>query len=360
MVDLRIGALLCTMVAFSPLAFAGDVVNFPGAGTVKLKNGGVGRVVGATALDSRSRTVSAVIDAKDRFGNNVRVTRALKAIPSAVMSFGKSCLSPRGAVVCAASAAIASYAAYEGYNLIDDWLQKEIVYDAGACVRRGVEHPEDPKLTVFGPTFIPCVYARRSREVIIHSEGHSLVLDDWSTYKTELGDRWVADTAPARKAFLVEYVRHLNSAPNLDMPADSLTAMGEEQFASMVFQDPEMLQIEPGLYPDIWEPISINEANPNPGEGTNPNPDTNPKPEDMIDMTQVPEEIVDLGSYFDWGSGWLPKSCPAPMSFPVMGDTFTFEYDVLCSSISTYVAPMMRFVAVMIFLNILIAGGARD
>lgn len=364
MVDFRVGGLLCALAFVPSLSFAGDVVNFPGAGTVKLTNGGVGRIVGATALDANAKTMSAVIDARDKFGNSVRVTRALKAVPSALGRFGRSCISGgvSGAFRCTAYAAIAAAAAYEGYDIINGWLtQPGQSYGQCPTSLTQLDGPNGTKVMTW--VGIPCIDTRYSSKSTYYSNVDSEELRQWATTVTGPTNRWYStwespDTPIDGQTWT--YVRSFSSTvPNI-APPTSARELTDSEFADLVFQDPSMLQIEPGLYPDVWEPVSVEEVNPDPGEGTNPNPEPDPSPEDMIDMTQVPEQTIDLSTYFDWGSGWLPKTCPAPVSFPIMGESFDFNYDTLCSSISTYVAPMIRFVAIMVFLNILIGGGARE
>lgn len=392
MVDFRIGGLLCSLAFIPSLAHA-DVVQFPGAGTVKLSNGYTGRIVGATALNPSTKTMSAVIDARDKFGNNIRVTRTLKAIPARLAAFGRTCLSPQGALVCAAAAAITTYAAYEGYQIVNGWLVQPGI-TPGKCPSNTMAIPYAPPPPPGVPvedwnpdvTYIqtwvamPCVDDKYSSRQIAYSHVDTPELRAWATHVDNPTSRWYmtwdqwdeynAGTNSGgihpnisqlmQSGNTWKYTRYISSSTPAEPVPIGDTQLSESDFADLVFKDPSMLQIESGLYPDVWETVNVDGEVGNPGDGTNPNPDPEPKPEDMIDVSEVPEETVDLSSYFDWGSGWLPKTCPAPVSFPIMGDSFDFKYDTLCSSISTYVAPMIRFVAIMVFLNILIGGGARE
>lgn len=370
MVDLRFRGFIVSLAFISSLVFAGttslvfagDVVNFPGAGTVKLTNGGVGRVVGVTALDSNTKTATAVIDARDRFGNSIRVTRTLKAIPSALGRFGRSCISGgiSGAFRCTAYSAIAAAAAYQGYDIVDGWLTRAN-QGYGECPTnlKPLDGPNGTKVMTF--VGIPCYDSRRKNSAKYYSNFDSQEFRNWSTQVGGPYNRWYSTwdspDVPVYGEIWIYSRSFSSSYPDVGPPV-SAGELSDSEFADLVFQDPSMLQIDSGLYPDVWEPISINEVNFDPGLGTNPEPEPEPVL-DMIGVDQIPEQTIDLSSYFSWGSGWLPKTCPAPVSFSIMNETFEFKYDTLCSFITTYVAPMIRFVAIMIFLNILIGGGVR-
>lgn len=270
-------------------AQASNVVDFPGAGTVRLTNGYTGRIVGATALNPSTKTMSAVIDARDKFGNSIRVTRALKAIPSRLATFGRSCLSPQGALVCAAAAAITTYAAVEGYEVINGWLGKEnYVGDLTECPTSttrfdDVWSPEaGQEITVyaFGP--LPCVVTRYSNKTIYHTPDSPQSrpdLVDWAgslNSVVETKDRWLF-AAVSGAPYRGNYFTYTRYGSYLDVPLKpAFEEMTDDEFANLVFQDPSMLQVQPGVYPDVWEEVSVDEVSTNPGEGTNPDPETLP------------------------------------------------------------------------------------
>ncbi len=100
---LRISTNRSVLAALSLIALTApvhaDVVElFPGAGTVRVANGTTGRIVGVTSIDRTARTVGAVIDARDRFGNAVRVNRVLRVVPDAIRS--RLSVTSRGRSLC--------------------------------------------------------------------------------------------------------------------------------------------------------------------------------------------------------------------------------------------------------------------
>ena len=378
MVGLRFICFVCVLGFIPSLAF-GSVVEFPNAGKVHLSDGTYGRVVGVTAFDSNNKTVSAVIDARDKFGNPVRIKRALKAIPSSLARFGRTCIRGgySGLFQCAAYSAIAAAAAYEGYDIFDGYLSSS-KFSNGECPSDLVPLENADGKTVVTWVGIPCTDTSYSSKVVHYTDRPNSDLASWATSPswTVSINRWYAPwSSPSSPRYGTLYVYNRQLGHSSDVENDVPVVQREltdSDVAELVFRNAESLQIDSGLYPNVWEPVSVDELNENPGEGTLPDPDgslgsdnslapdSGLEAEDMVTVSDIDETVVDLTSFYDWGSGWLPKSCPAPVSFSLSGGTFEFSYSVLCSSVSTYVAPMIRFVAIMMFLNILIVGGVRD
>ncbi len=144
------------LIALTAPVHADVVELFPGAGTVRVANGATGRIVGVTSIDKTARTVGAVIDARDRFGNAVRVNRVLRVVPDALARFGRTCLSPAGAARCAAVGAITAAAAYAGYDLINGWLQRPSTA-TGECPRDWIFLPGPDGTRVKALQGLPCI-----------------------------------------------------------------------------------------------------------------------------------------------------------------------------------------------------------
>ncbi|MCR3892525.1 hypothetical protein NUK31_05515 [Aeromonas caviae] len=366
MVDLCGRYLLRTVVAVSLIAVTApvyaDVVElFPGAGTVRVANGTTGRIVGVTSVDRTARTVGAVIDARDRFGNAVRVNRVLRVVPEALGRFGRTCLSPAGAARCAAVAAITAAAAYAGYDLINGWLEKPQQL-AGECPSDYVFLPLNGSNVKTYPG-LPCV-RKYSSYWVYRTAGPDPTVAQWadpgSTPTAQYGmfyTTWGAPSVPLGPVDIYAYKRSWSQNDVRIQPGNG-GAISDAEFADMVLTNPAAIQISPGLYPDIFEPVSIDETSPSPGEGTNPDPETE-APTELVSMADVPRDVVDVQRFYDWGTGWLPRQCPSPTVVPIMGSEFSIDYTTLCGLIVSAVAPVLRLLSLFGFLSIVILGAGR-
>lgn len=369
MVDLRGGNFWGALVAVSLIALAApaqaDVIElFPGAGTVQVANGTTGRIVGVTSVDRTARTVGAVIDARDRFGNAVRVNRALRVIPEALGRFGRTCLSPAGAARCAAVSAITAAAAYAGYDLINGWLDKPAV-PAGECPSDYIFLPLNGGSVKTFPG-LPCV-KKYSSYWIFRTAGPDPTVAQWadlgSTPTVQSDVFYTTWGAPSTPLGPVDIHGYRRSWSQNEVRAEPATggAISDAEFVDLVLSDPAALQISPGLYPDVFEPITVDETAPDPGEGTQPEPELDPEAAtELIDMSAVPTEVIDLTKFYDWGSGWLPRQCPTPTVIPVMGQNFSVDYGTLCGLVESTVAPVLRLLALLGFLSIVIVGVGRS
>lgn len=353
-----------SLIALTAPVHADVVELFPGAGTVRVANGATGRIVGVTSIDRTARTVGAVIDARDRFGNAVRVNRVLRVVPDALARFGRTCLSPAGAARCAAVGAITAAAAYAGYDLINGWLEKPAV-PAGECPSDYVFLPLNGSSVKTFPG-LPCV-KKYSSYWTFRTAGPDPTVAQWadpgSTPTVQSGVFYTTWGAPSMPLGPVDIYAYRKSWSQNDVRSEPLTggAISDLEFADMVLSNPAAMQISPGLYPDIFEPVTVDETAPNPGEGTKPNPDPDPEAQtDLASMADVPKDVIDVRRFYDWGSGWLPRQCPAPTVVPVMGQNFSIDYATLCGLIESAVAPVLRLLALFGFLSIVIVGVGRS
>lgn len=367
MVDLRwrsIGGAVAvvSLIAVTAPVHADVVELFPGAGTVRVANGTTGRIVGVTSVDRAARTVGAVIDARDKFGNAVRVNRVLRVVPEALARFGRTCLSPAGAARCAAVGAITAAAAYAGYDLINGWLEKPAV-PAGECSSDYIFLPLNGTNVKVFPG-LPCVRKYSSYwvyrtagpdpKVAAWADPGSSPTAQYNMYYTT----WGAPSMPLGPVDIYAYKRSWAQNDVRFQPGNG-GAISDAEFADMVLTNPSALQIAPGLYPDIFEPVSVDETAPNPGEGTNPDPEPD-APTDLASMADVPRDVVDVRRFYDWGDGWLPRQCPSPTVVPIMGAEFAIDYTTLCGLIVSAVAPVLRLLALFGFLSIVFVGVGRS
>jgi hypothetical protein len=368
MVDLRRRCLLRTVATVSLITLTApvhaDVVElFPGAGTVRVANGTTGRIVGVTSIDRTARTVGAVIDARDRFGNAVRVNRVLRVVPDALARFGRTCLSPAGAARCAAVGAITAAAAYAGYDLINGWLQRPSTA-TGECPRDWAFLPGPDGTRVKTLQGLPCI-EKKTGYWVLKTAGPSGAADSWRTPEippsVQRGIFYTTwgDLNSPQPGDLWSYKRNWARGEQQVEPENG-GEISDAEFADMVLSNPAAMQISPGLYPDIFEPVTVDETAPNPGEGTKPNPDPDPEAQtDLASMADVPRDVIDVRRFYDWGSGWLPRQCPAPTVIPIMGQDFSIDYTTLCGLIESAVAPVMRLLSLFGFLSIVIVGVGR-
>lgn len=369
MVDLC-GGYMRLAFAVVPLMLAAPVVQadvvdlFPGAGTVRVADGTTGRVVGVTSVNRAAGTVGAVIDARDRFGNSVRVNRVLKVVPEMVARFGRTCLSPAGAARCAAVGAITAAAAYAGYDLVNGWFQRPAT-ESGECASDWIFLTDSNGTLVKTLPGLPCI-EKKSNYWVYKSPGPSGAADAWrspdvqpTVQKEVFYTTWGDQTTPI-PGDIWSYKR---TWAKTDVQAEPATSgeISDAEFSDLVLSDPASLQIEPGVYPDIFEPISIEETATQPGEGTDIQPELDPETAtDLITVDEVPRDVIDLRLFYDWGDGWLPRQCPAATQIPVLGEMFSMDYGALCQMIEGTVAPVLRLLAIFGFLSIVIVGVGRN
>lgn len=353
--------LCCSLYLVSGLAYA-DVVNFPNTNTVPTTNGNTARLVGVTSISSSARTASVVIDARDRFGNPIRVFKTAAFNPAKLRTYVTTCL--RNPVSCAASAALTSALIYYGYTLTSDG---RIVLPGSAgsyqeCLEKPVEDIYGGVSTALGP--IPCASGPNwAGKYVLYTYQPQPQYPDLP-WNGDLPSGVVRLNGMTYSSSLAEpklyYQNWYDTQPQQDAQEQPVP---DADIAAVALANPAHLQISPGVYGDVFEPLELPESATDSDFGTQPdpetNPETNPEYEEMIGMDQIPEQTVDIAGYFDWGASWLPKQCPAPKTEQFQGKAFIFEYDLICSTISSYIAPAMRVFAIFLFLGI-IMGGIRD
>jgi len=346
-----------------------DTSLFPGANTVPTSNGNTARLAGVTSINKTGRNANLVLDLRNKYGNPIRVFKTAKFNPLKLKSYITTCV--RNPIACGASAALTSALLYYGYTLNSDGV---IVLPGAAgsyseCVEK--PHPwndEGGVVTANGP--IPCaVGPNYAGKYILYTfeplpqypdlppNGdlpQGVVRLSGYVYSPSLGE--YAETK-------VHYQNWYDLAPVQPALEQEISA---DQATEIALASPELLQIEAGAYPDVFEPVEVAETatdgdfsdtpvDPDPTDTDSPEPT-----EPMIGMDYIEEETVDLSEYFDFGVGWLPKTCPADKDLLTIGDkTFTFEYGILCSLLADYASPFIRFGAVLSFIAI-IFGGVRN
>ena len=362
MVNLYRCCLCCFLYFVSGLVFS-DVLNFPNSNTIPTTSGNTARLVGVTSVNSSGKTANVVIDARDRFGNSIRVFKTANFSPSKLKSYVTTCV--RNPTACLASAALSSALIYYGYTLTSDG---RIILPGNAgsyseCLEKPVEDIHGGVSTAFGS--IPCAIGPNwAGKYVLYTfqpnpqDPNAPMNGDLPQGVVRLNGMTYVDGGLAENN--IYYQNWYDIEPQQDA---SEQPVSDNDVASMALQNPANLQVSPGVYADVFDPVDIPEVKTDSDFDPNPSPDTNTEPEpeyeEMIGMEQVPEQVVDISSYFDWGSGWLPKQCPPAQVESFMGDQFSFKYDFICSHISDYLAPAMRVFAIFLFLGILM-GGVRD
>lgn len=317
------------------------------------------KLAGVLSVDKSSRTASVVIDARDKFGNPLRLIKTATFNPLKLRSYVKTCVT--NPLACVAVAAIGSAILYYGYTLTTDG--KIMINVAGGsyplCVGKILSYANaGGAVSASGPT--PCASASAfNGTVFVFSKTALPSSPRLLSTTTTTGYYYTSDTQTEAK-YGTRYKQQFSTAQTI--PATS-TEISDAQLMDTLLGDPATLQIASGVYPDLFDPVSIPETATATDVGTLPEPDPATDPnseyEEMVDMPQVPEQTINLNTYFSWGSSWLPKSCPTPQRLIEMnGQSFDFDYSLLCSTIQNYISPFVRFTAILAFLTIVI-GGAR-
>ena len=370
MASLYRGYACCLLYFISLTVFAFvDTSLFPGANTVPTTDGKTARVAGVTSINTSTKNASLVLDLRDKYGNPIRVFKEARFSPTKLKTYVKTCV--KNPVSCAASAALTSALLYYGYTLTSDG---EIVLPGNAgtypeCVEKPYPwNDEGGVVTANGP--LPCASGPNWAGKYVLYTFEPYPQDPDAPYSGDLPQGVVRMNGYVYSPSLGEYaelqVHYQNWYDTAPVKPATDEELSEEQATEIALQNPEMLQIAPGVYADIFEAVEVAEsATDGDFSGTPIDPDPidtdNTEPtEPMIGMDYVEEETVDLSEYFDFGIGWLPKTCPADKDLLTIGDkTFTFEYGTLCSLLTDYASPLIRFGAVLSFIAI-IFGGIRN
>lgn len=353
--------LCCSLYFISGLTLA-DVVTFPNSNTIPTTSGNTARLVGVTGINNQLKTANVVIDAKDRFGNQVRLFKTAKFNTGKIRSFITTCV--RNPISCTASAALSSALIYYGYTLTSDG--RIILPGAAGAYQQCVEKPypwngDGAVVTAIGPIICATGPNWAGKYVLYTLQPQPQFPDlpyvgDLPQGVVKLNG-YVYGTAIGEFAERRTYYQNWYDTQPHETAQEQLVS--DEALAAMALSNPAHLQIAPGVYADLFDPIEVTETKTDEDFANEPDTELEFEYEDMITMDQVPEKVIDISGYFDWGNGWLPKQCPANKTLDIMGKSFSFDYDLLCSHISSYVAPAIRVFALFVFLQILL-GGIRD
>lgn len=332
---------------------------FTNTNSVPTTSGGIARLVGVTSVNPATGTASVVIDARDRFGNPLRLVKTGTANPLKLRTYVQTCL--RNPLVCAAAAGITSGLLYYGYTVIDG---NPVIETIGGtypeCVLIPVPYG-DGVVSALGP--IPCTTAPAWNGTV-HVYSLSPLPDNGFLAQTTTSEiYYFIDESQGLRGIVYDHL--FTQEQTIEPTVEPIT---DETLQNIIMSDPTYLQVEEGVYPDIWEPVDVSadyateqeilnqtEIQPNTEEAIQTDPQS--EYEEMIDMAMVPEQTIDIEGYFDWGVGWLPKTCPPSQDLATIhGQTFTFQYDTLCGILIDYVSPLVRVMAIFSFLVIVIGG----
>jgi len=348
---------------------------FENLGTVPLSSGGRATVVAVTDLNATTQSGRLLIQGKNSLGQTMRVFKSTSINAGKLRTYAATCLRvPAG---CAAAVALAGIVSYYGWTVLTGTIQREgysstcpSSYTTGVPDANG-----NPQAAWIG---LPCLQTTPTLQ-IYHTLNPSEASAEWATQEPTVASRWVA-LSPAGPAIYEEvwvYRRGLTQLVAADPMEGELEDVPIEELIEAGVVNPELLQPEPGLWADIWEPVAISEMAteedyetgvitnplPEPGAGESGNGTDNPVydptqdpeyqgDEDLMTMDDIDSDVIDLSGYLDWGSGWLPRTCPAP----VMIAGSQFSYEPACQIFVSYLAPMVRISALIAFLLILFRG----
>ncbi|RVU33237.1 hypothetical protein EOE67_17410 [Rheinheimera riviphila] len=363
MVSLYFRCTLCALYLVPQIAFA-QVYPFPNTNTIPITTGGKAKLKGVMAIDAPAKTASVVIDARDKFGNNMRVFKTANFSPAKLKEYAKTCI--KNPVACAASAILTAALIEYGYTITPD---KMIVLPGQStaypnCVDKPTPQGEEGGvISAWGP--IPCAKAYPNGSADIYT--YQPMPQRPNDYVVRLNGMTFDNSSPyaSRNLYYKNgYLASVGAIPNQPAVNSEITP---EQAAEVALANAAAIQVAPGVYPDVFSPMPLPEVAKDTDIGTTPDPETdpetdpteNPEAEPMIDMSQVPTRVIDISPWFSFGSGWLPKSCPAAESVVILGRSFTMNNQLVCQVISGFIAPSVRILAIFMFLHIVI-GAIRD
>jgi hypothetical protein len=354
MVYLYRSCLYCILYFASQIAFA-SVVNFPNSNTVPTTSGTTAKLVGVTSINGTSRTASVVIDARDRFGNKMRLFKTATFNSAKIRAYAKNCLS--NPVACAAASALTAALIYYGYSISPDGTVV-LPGNAGSyikCVDKPVPIDGAGVANALGP--LPCALGPNWAGIFSLFTLEPMPPSPHLIQVQQMNGFYFVGESQGHSG--VHYQNYYNAEPRIESETQPIS---DEQLAEIALENPALIQIAPGVYPDIFNPLEISETLPEeaipaqPDPEAEENPSAEPEYEDMIGMDAIPEYTVDVASYFDWGSGWLPKNCPPPKVQSFQGQQFSFDLSFACETIADYLAPAVRVFAIFVFLGIVIGG----
>lgn len=334
---------------------------FPNTNTVPMVNGQRAALIAVRNFDYPTRTMYIILDARDRYGTLTRINTTATVNPSKLKTYVKQCLNAK--LACAGALILTELLIQYGASIQPDG---KIVLPGGgqsypACGSKPVPwNGEGGVVTAFGP--IPCAvkYPNGNADLYTYEPQPQQPID---TPQRMFGYVYDVDFAKERTYYRNPYFA---SRPE-PLPTPQPQEITEPQLEEAVLSKgkPEALQIEPGKYPDIFNPIPVPDAAKDSDIGTTPKDPNDPskdpsketeQPAEMIDMSQIPNHTIDVSKYLSNGSGWLPKQCPQPVVIPIFSRSIEWNYTLMCDVTSKYVSIIVMLGAVFFFLRIVVGG----
>lgn len=352
---------LCYAVSFILIFFLSSYSHAQ-TNVVPLSNGQTGRLVAVTGINQSARTATVVIDARDRFGNSTRVVRTARFNLAKLKNYAKGCL--RGPSGCIASVGIGVAIGALGWIFIDDQFYKPISDSSGGITtcegsERQLENSEGVIVGAFGP--IPCKQVRFNGAVTVIVENLDPTLLQWALSNN--GNLLDENPRPVWYWPGPKYGPLYKYQSGADSPEPQINEeVSDAQVADVLLSNPTHLQPEVGVYPDVFDPVDLPE-DVSPTDITDPttNPDgnenTGEEHQDLdFEILDISSETIDVTTYFDWGDGWLPRTCPPSREFfKLRGNSIQVDFSILCGGIETFY-PVLMISYMLGFLYIIIEG----
>lgn len=362
------GFLAAVLCLTALTASAGPVIPL-NPGTIQTTTG-TARMAGVLGVNQSSGTARVVIDAADKFGNKSRFFRTVGIAGGKIRAFGLWCV--RNPTGCLASAAIVGGLAAVGISVLGDGEDAQYVKTQDGLIDCPSNYVAATKNTdgthVMAWVGIPCIKNTTSNQ-FIHTRTSNQSLIDWSQdgEPYQEGTRWVA-TQPGGVAHQ-DYIYVFRAGYGANETQPDVLFQADPALAQEVLTDALAkgeLQLEPGVYADIWEPVDLSDVTvpeedfptdpePEPGQGLGGDPlEPDGTPIELIDPSDLIEQkTVDLSGFLSWGVGWLPASCPAPKK--IWRDKY-YDFSPACGIISDYIKPIIVVLAIFSFLTIVFRG----
>lgn len=317
-------------------------------------DGKTGRVIGINTLTPNGNAV-AVVQGKDKFGNLVTRTKSLVINRTKLTAMFRSFPARLG--VLSAVAQIAGYYLQDGAFIKDHGLP-EGQYPNCPTSTVMVELPDGSRVQAAIP--VPCMDRRYSDRTSIWSPVADPSLQEFHNAQgspTRV-TRW--NGRSTQGMYNPEYFIYQRNHPRLGTgeprpSPESKVPASTEEILDWVSKNPLALQ-EPDGWLDVWDPVDFDDTA---SEEEIKNPPKTPEIPDCVpgtDGCDIGEGSLNLADRFSFGSGWLPKTCPAPHQIPVeapfFSKTFEFRWDPLCGFLTDIGSPIIRMLAIVAFLTI--------
>ncbi|CAA0100622.1 Uncharacterised protein [BD1-7 clade bacterium] len=272
--QLFLSILLFFMVGSSQSAFPSSI--FTNTNVVPLNDGSKATLRGVTSINNAGRSAGVVIDARDRFGNRVRVAKTVGISPAKLKSYYRVCL--RNPLACVASAAISAALIQYGYSILDGMAVSSANASYPDCQSLPLPRDTDGGVTTaLGP--IDCQTGPNWRgEYYVYSlsqlSGGQLISEDFS---------WIYQSGDSSASYLVTRTYIFSSEP-----APEPEEIADETLADIMLNDPSTLQIQEGVFPDIFGETTLSDTDQATGE------DLVQSPSDPVDLTGVESRLDQL------------------------------------------------------------------